>query len=117
MRNERLRDAKATSRAWYHANDLPYLLRVIDECRAGTFCYASDIHCLRGLCDGGFYGELANSAGAFFAEAALYDLGTPRGSNSKLYCEHLRRVRTLAICKAELRRRVREAVPVEMVAL
>ena len=137
MRNEQIREAKATLRQWFSDDQIAddaYLTRVVDECRAGTFRFDSQCYCARGLLDGGYDGTLASTDAACGAETALWFLSgvdfdrlkfpglwprpdCPHGSSAYgcHLCEHLRRVRTLPMALAEIRRRerARDTVPAE----
>lgn len=127
MRDARLREAKAILRQWFAGQSIQYLVRVADECRAGTFCFSDGCHCLIGcLFDNPTAGQYVawKHANAVRmapgeprqvpAEMALISLqwNGPEWMNS----EELRRRRTLPIVLAEIRKRHRvpTAPPVEV---
>src|SRR5688572_22948953 len=101
MRSPEIRRAKANLRQFFAAQSLPYLLRVWDECRAGTFGYSEQCHCLRGLLDGGYLGAESGTDEAIEAEHALLVLGRDYGSIR----EWVRRNRVLPMVLREIRRR------------
>lgn len=114
MRNLELRQAEATLRAWFRDQSDRYLTRVVDECRSGLFCFFDGCHCLIGLLaetpSYESYAEyrkkhrLQNHEGAP-AEIALLRIGQYAAFRSEN--EELRRLRTLPMALAELRRRNR----------
>lgn len=117
MRDATLKEAKATLRGFFASQDQAYLTRVVDECRAGRFAFMQHCHCLKGLCEGGYWGVAARTPECQAAESHLNRLGffgkQPAWMSFDNYREQLRRNRTLPLVLAEIRRRTKSSAKEE----
>lgn len=130
MRDATLREAKATLRGFFAGQSVEYLTLVVEECRAGTFGFWDQCHCIRGLCDGG-YGEnytpghlaaeraLALIGGAEFSPSTTKTYGHGirqyfHGAMNHVSCDQRVRSVALAILLAEISRRQRQRQPAEV---
>lgn len=101
IQNETRRQSKHTLREFFAGQTDAYLVRVVDQCRAGTFCYGDKRHCVRGLSGRGYVN--ASSKSYVDAEYALARLANTLSDES----EHIRRVRVLPMVLNEIRTRNR----------
>lgn len=75
MRNEKLREVKATLRGFFAKQDDAYLTRVFSGCRDETFGVMEACYCLVGLMDGGYAENWTDNQDA---ECALLRLSGPQ---------------------------------------